>query len=250
MDINNFLEKMEVKDGDFIVLTGNFLKLSWLLYKSKLDLNFFIDKFIDKLGHSGTLVIKTFNWDFCRGLEFDIIKSKSKTGILGDIVLQRKDFVRTNHPIYSFAVYGKFKAELKALNNINSFDENSPFALFHKYNAKMITLDIDLQNSFTFVHYVEEINKVTYRYQKSFISDYIDENCIKKRVSYNMYVRDLKKNVQTSLNSLEEILCSKEIIKKLEFDKIEIRLIDLCKAYNEIENDILNNNARNLHTKD
>ena len=42
-------------------------------------------------------------------LTFDIEKSPSKTGTLGQLTLKRSDFSRTAHPIYSFSVFGKYK---------------------------------------------------------------------------------------------------------------------------------------------
>ncbi|EOI6144534.1 AAC(3) family N-acetyltransferase [Campylobacter coli] len=147
--ILKFINCMDLKKEDFLLFTGNLIQLLQGINgnnRKKLDFLF--------------LAIHTFNWNFCRGIAYDILKSKSQTGALGNIALKRSDFRRTKHPIYSFAVVGKFQNELVTLQNKGAFDSNSPFNFMYKNNAKMIIVNLPLQDSFTFVHYVEECLKV------------------------------------------------------------------------------------------
>lgn len=67
----------------------------------------------------------------------------------------------------------------------------------------MIIVDLPLQDSFTFVHYVEQCFKVSYRHNKSFTSFYIDEKGCKELKTYNMFVR--VNNVLTYIYPLEEL---------------------------------------------
>ena len=69
------------------------------------DANKFIDNFIEIIGDNGSLVFPIFNWDFCIGIPFDYYKTPSKVGALTSVALKRKDFKRTQHPIYSFVVH-------------------------------------------------------------------------------------------------------------------------------------------------
>lgn len=247
--MNNLIKAFEIKQDDFILLTGNFT--SCLLKQKKLnknyDPNIFIDEMINILGHNGTLALQTFSWDFCNKLIYDIKNTKSKTGFLGNVVLQRKDFIRTKHPIYSFAVWGKMAEELKRLENSSSFGAGSPFEYFYKYGAKMIIVNLKLDHSFTFVHYVEQKYQVSYRYEKNFESFYINENGVKSKRTYSMYVRDLKRNVKTDLSGLYGLFLDGKAMKINIYEDNEIKIIDLEKAYKIIENDIKNNGAKNLH---
>ncbi|MBR2186044.1 MAG: hypothetical protein IJ857_01765, partial [Lachnospiraceae bacterium] len=45
------------------------------------DMNELIDGIIDIIGPGGTILIPTFNWDFCEGKAFDIRKSPCRTGV-------------------------------------------------------------------------------------------------------------------------------------------------------------------------
>ncbi|MCC8277434.1 AAC(3) family N-acetyltransferase [Campylobacter sp. VicNov18] len=167
--LKKFLNVLEIFEDDFILFTGNLIHLLQKERKAqKQILEQLLDLFVERCAKKDTLAIHTFNWDFCKGLTCDILNSKSQTGVLGNIALKRNDFRRTKHPIYSFAVVGKLQSQLIALENKGAFDNNSPFALMHKNNAKMIIVDLPLQDSFTFVHYVEECLKVDYCFNKSF----------------------------------------------------------------------------------
>jgi len=247
--INNFIEKLRIKKGSILLLTGNTMKLlrKFKKYDNRFDFNIFIDMLKEKLDKDGTLVIQTFNWDFCQNKSYSVLNSKSQTGAIGNIALKRDDFIRTKHPIYSFVVTGKYKDDLANLNNIGAFDEDSPFAFLHKKKAEMIIIDIPLQNSFTFVHYVEEMERVDYRYNKTFTSKYIDEYGNENIKSYDMYVRDIDNNVLTYIEPLEKLFVEKNVMDIYKIDDITIRQIKLDKAYDIIKDDIRNNNAKSLY---
>lgn len=150
--------------------------------------------------------------------------------------------------MYSFAVSGKFAPDLANLDNKSSFGKDSPFAFFHKFNTKMIILNLSLNHSFTFVHYCEEMCGATYRFQKEFRGDYVDENGVKSRRIYSMFVR--KNAVRTQFSGLEKLLLNKNAMKINKFRENEIKIIALNKAYEIICDDILQNNGRNLHVLD
>ena len=128
-DTLKILKKLGIKNGDILYVASDLLKLITLFKKknTKFDLDKFINTIIKSVGNNGTILIPTYNWDFCRNIKFDYINTKSLCGALSNFCLKRKDFKRTRHPIYSLAVYGKFKNYLFNLNNTSAWGENSPF---------------------------------------------------------------------------------------------------------------------------
>ncbi len=255
--IDDFIEKLRIEKGGILLLTENSLTLLMTIKKIDKSLssdvsideifNIIISKIIEKLGDTGTLLIQTFDWGFCNKKKFDILNSKSKTSFLGNIAIKRDDFIRTKHPIYSFAVTGRYKHELANLNNNGAFDINSPFHFIYKKKAKMLIIDISIQKSFTFAHHVEEMKKVSYRYHKNFTSTYIDNQGIESIRTYEMYVRDIDNNVLPYLEPLENIFLENGVMEKFNIDELVIRKVDLFKAYEVIEKDIKYNNAKSLH---
>ncbi len=136
-----------------------------------------------------------------------------------------------------------------ALNNKGAFGNNSPFNFMHKHNAKMIIVDLPLQNSFTFVHYVEETLGVDYRYNKTFTGNYTDDNGTETIRHYNVFVRNLENNVQTLVEPLEHIFSEQHAMTTTNYDNITIKTILLPKAYDIIADDITNNEAKSLHQR-
>lgn len=243
--INNF----NLNKGDVLLIASDVTRILYISLKNKnrIDLNDFIDFFYDAIGDNGTLLFPTYNWDFCEGNTFDIVNSPSQTGALSSIALKRDDFKRTRHPIYSFAVKGKYADFLYNLRNKSAFGKDSPFAFLHENKAKMLIMDLDYQRSFTFVHYVEETLNVHYRYKKVFNENYIDENGNMSNREYDFHVRNLEKGIVTNINPIGKILELKGIAERTIIEGIPFILImDLAKAFKEIENDIKYNAASNL----
>lgn len=244
---NSIFREVDINDGDILLIASDLKNIIRLLLKNKLKFNGneFIDYFLNRVGENGTLLFPTFNFDFCNNIDFHYYKTKSKMGYITNIALGRKDFVRTKHPIYSFAVAGKLRDSFFELNNIGAFDIDSPFALLHQLKAKMLLLDVDYQNSFTFVHYVEQCNNVNYRFHKEFTANYTDKYLKTERKTYSMFVR--KEGIETNVNPIGKILEQKGVSKCYNVGKIEIKLIDLAKSFGIITKDIKENFGKNLH---
>ncbi|MGK4199265.1 DUF4910 domain-containing protein [Fusobacterium sp. HC1336] len=245
---DELIEKMNIVEGENIFIASDIQKIGLKFYEMEqiFDLDIFINKIQEKITAKGTIVFPTYNWEFCRGIPFDYKKTKSKTGSLSQKALKRSDFIRTKHPIYSFAVWGKDSDKLFAMNNISSFDNTSPFAYFKEKNYKMIFLDVSFTNSLTFTHHIEEILNTQYRFSKDFTAKYINENNKEELRTYSMYVRYLEFDVGHNMDKLEKIAEEKSILKKDEFYGISIKNTQLKELALLIEQDILFNNSLNI----
>lgn len=241
-------DAFNIEISDIIFVSSDISMLSYYFNKEriKFDPNILINILIEKIDSNGTLIFPTFNWDFCQGKTFDYHNTISKTGNLTSLALKRNDFRRTKHPIYSFAVYGKDKDYLCSLENKSSFGIDSPFNYFYEKNAKNLFINIDYQSSATFVHRVEEKIGVEYRYLKDFTSLYIDEDNNKSERTYSMYVRYLDKDVITTINPMHDIFVKNKCVEEIYFKTAFIRLLNMRKAYDLVELDILENNAKNI----
>ncbi|MED1873006.1 AAC(3) family N-acetyltransferase [Brevibacillus borstelensis] len=246
----NVIEGLGLQKGDVVLVASDLLRLTIEAYRhgEKVDGNLFIDKLQSIIGESGTLLFPTYNWDFCNGTAFDYRNTPSKTGALSNLALKRADFSRTKHPIYSFAVWGKDRDYLCGLNNTSSFGHDSPFAYLHQQKAKMLVIGLDYSRSFTFVHYVEELEKVDYRYLKNFTGPYIDAAGYEEERTYSMYVRDIERGVvNVFLQPLIDRLEQERASSFYEINKVPIYMIDLETAFRVIQDEIRNNGARNLY---
>lgn len=157
------IDYLDVKKGDIVYIASQILGLAFNCKKhgETFDANLFIDSIQNKIGKQGTILIPTFNWDFSNYGYYDYNGTVCTTGSLGITALKREDFIRTKHPMQSFAVWGKDKDILVDMNNIDSYDENSPFEYMFKKHAKCLIIGTDYKHALTFIHYVEK--KVTVR---------------------------------------------------------------------------------------
>lgn len=232
---------LKIGDGDNLLINSDIKKIL-INYKGnekKFDPSKILDVAIKKIGKNGTLLLPTFNWDFCSGKDFDYLNTPSRSGSLTKIALSRKEFKRTKNPIYSFAVYGKNKNYLSNLSHDNSFDLNSPFGFLIKNKGKNLFIDIDYKDSLTFVHVAEQKIGVSYRYIKKFSANYIDELRNKKLVDCNMYVRNEEFQGVTFIDKkMDLILEEKKAIKSIVKNNISFTLIDIPVAYEIMLQDI------------
>ena len=223
--------KLDIKKNDVVLLVSDLtrLLLDCKNNNEKFDGDKFLDSIISKIGKGGTLLLPTFNYDFCKGKTYNYIKSSSITGALTKTALSRKDFRRTQHPIHSFVVWGKDKDYLYNLKNLSSFGADSPFEYLYRKKAKNLTIGLDYKLGFATVHYCEEKVGVSYRFLKNFESLYIDENNKRELRRYQMYVRrDPQLSVKTNISpKLDKILKLNNEYKKYNINNNIIFLINL-----------------------
>lgn len=252
-EILTTLQNQGIKKGDVLLVSSgvskfikNFCEQYEIDYSRKntnIILGYFINTLQNLIGKQGTLLFPTYNWEWCRGKRFIYEKTLGATGYLGNYCLTRDDFQRTQHPIYSFAVWGKYKDYLISLDNIDSWGVDSPFAFLYKYNAKNLFINCDA--FYTFKHFVEQCVGVKYRYQKFFKSIY-EINGMESTREYAMYVRDLSLNIESDGPATIRLLFQKKACKYFDLFFTKCGIIDMRFSYEIIKDDIINNYSRNL----
>ena len=231
--LNNFkdiISYIDIQKGDILCISSDITKLLAKCRENKevFNPNLFIDIIKEKIGSKGTILFPTFNWDFCKGKKFDYYKTPSQVGALGNVALKRKDFRRTRHPVYSFAVSGYDQKYLCNLKNVSAWGTKSPFSYLYLKGAKYFFIGIDYKKGFSIDHYFEERVGVDYRFFKNFTGLYSDENGKEKRVTFKMYVRKLEKNVYTAIHPLmDKEMIKKGAYKKYFINNIHFSLIDI-----------------------
>ena len=237
--------------GDRVYVTSDVKGLLYgcMHHDDDTDLNILIDGIINIIGEEGCLVLPTFNWSFCSGAPFDYYKTPAKTGSLCKIAMERKDFRRTKHPIYSFTCWGADTDDLCALENKSSFGDDSPFAYMVDRGYRNLFIDKDLEHSFVFVHYAEQsVGNLhgNYRYLKDFTGEYTDENGITTTRTYDMNVRALDKDVTNVIYAFEDEFIEKGIMKRFYINDLEYKIIELAGSHPILQEDVRHNRSRRI----
>jgi aminoglycoside 3-N-acetyltransferase len=163
-DYSRLVDSLDLNKDDTIFISSDISNLA--KYFKSIGENFQVNRFIEELQtklSNGTIVIPAYTDNLRNNDVFDIQKSKPTTGALSNRIGRRKDFSRTFDPLHSVYVWGKEKDEILNLSDETSFGERSIFGFFAKVNPKFLFIDVDLQNSFTFIHYLEQKRRVHYR---------------------------------------------------------------------------------------
>ncbi len=164
-----------------------------------------LSSFLEAVGPTGTLLMPLFNFDFTKGVPFDIRSTPSHMGALTESARMHPQALRSGHPIYSFAIIGP-EAERFAVDNYSGYGPDSPFAVLRELEGKIGVIDLDDQNSMTFYHHIEEMHQVPYRFHKEFTGQYTDADGSTSERTYGLFVRDLERGVLTDVNRMGERL--------------------------------------------
>jgi len=240
----SLFENVDIKKGDKILVSSNLLKI--LISSRKLKKIFspdiILNELIKKIGFEGTLLIPTYNWDFCKGKNFCYNKTLSLSGSLGNFALKRNDFLRTQNPIYSFAVTGKDKKKLSNFKHKSCFGLDSPFGYLINSGGKNLFIDLDYKEGFTLCHVAEESVGVDYRYLKKFSGLCKNHDGKTEKKEFSMYVRDPKSNVvMTSIhNNFDKELSKLNAIKNYHKNDVNLQIINIKEAYNLMVEDLKN----------
>lgn len=237
-DIAKALGNCGVKKGDVIFVHSDISAFGKL---STPDAAFLLKALLDSLkesvGSNGTIIMPTFTYSFTENKPYDKANSKSKVGILTEYFRKQPGVSRTIHADHSVAIWGKQKDELLNIGK-DTFGNESIFGKLHKLNGKIVFFGAPFQ-SCTFVHHIEQMHKVPYRYMKKIRGKIIDgnkeyEDEITFYVKYVVFF--------THLSNLEKHLLGKKLLKEAKVGHGKISMVEADAFFKEgqrlLDNDI------------
>lgn len=197
-----------VQAGDVLLLHSSIKRTYKRYLKSgvRLTAKDILESFLEAIGPTGTLLLPLFNFDFTKGIRFDMKNTPSHMGDLTEAGRIHPLAIRTGHPIYSFAAIGFAADQFNQINNFSGYGADSPFATLRNLNGRIAVLDLSDQDSMTFYHHVEEMMNVEYRYHKTFTADYTDESGKTEPKTYGLFVRNIEKGVLTHVDPAGELM--------------------------------------------
>lgn len=179
------------------------------------------------VAESGTLAIPTFNFGFCSGKPYDYRKTPSEMGLLTELARRDPRARRIHHPIYSFALFGREADVLsKSIRNISAFGDDSFFAELRRRNGKILLINLEIREAFTFLHHVEEMSGCDYRYVKTFTGPVIDEKGRETLGTCKMLVRNLEMGVETDAEPMGKRLDQLGLVKTGRLGRWKTRLLE------------------------
>ena len=117
-----------------------------------------------------TLCVPTFTFSFCNGEDYDTTRSKSRMGMLNEFIRRQPEAVRSVDPLMSVAVVGPDRDLAENLGQSDSVGKEirPSIKLSRRTGVKFLFLGVRLGDCFTYMHYLEWIAGVSYRYDREF----------------------------------------------------------------------------------
>jgi len=236
LNLSSYLELAEslpLNDDDILFIASDLQQLVLDCRKrdESFDVNSLIESF-QKILCNGTIVIPAYTDNLWSGDKFDWETTKPTTGALSNKVFKRTDFVRSRDPLHSVLAWGKKSSDISELSSESTLGKGSIFEYLHQNNAKMICIDVHFQNSFTYVHYVEEMLQVKYRKYYNLILNVKTEGAFKSKM---VKFHTKKPWVLTDLYELQHSFNVDGIKTNYQFDQVKIQFFELDKAYDYVE---------------
>lgn len=245
-------EQNWINKGDCLYVVSDMMELAKVYREcgQRLNLDELLTDLQGLVGEEGTLVLPTFNWDFCKGVTFDYHKTPVRTGALPKAALKRTDFTRTWHPLYSFAVWGSRAQELLAVDSPDSFGEGTIFEKLEQWDAKVLVIGVGALAGTTYIHHVEQVVGVPYRYNKEFTADYIDGEGVCSKRTCRMFVRDLDMDPRhiNGFEPLEKQMYAEGMIQGGMYSRVPCHFLTVRALDKAVAKDILENDSRNMYT--
>jgi len=183
-----------------------------------------VDAILDVIGPSGTLIMPTFNYDFLKGVPWDIRTTPSQMGAMTELVRTDPRAKRMFHAIYSMAAIGRHADELAAHISSDCFGETTIFKKFRDWDAKILIIGLPYSKSITFLHHCEQAADVDYRFLKDFKGTAIDSTGKGHELSYTMFVRDVDRGVVLDFEPMGALLDS-QVVKMKKVGQGDVRLM-------------------------
>lgn len=114
------------------------------------------------------IIFPTYTFSFCNGEAFDVQHSKTWMGALNEFARNDIRFERSRDPMLSVCISGNDKSIVRDIGKYSIGNGSSYDILDRKNGVKFMFLGIKLGACFTYMHFLEYIAKVPYRYQRKF----------------------------------------------------------------------------------
>lgn len=237
-DIVNILKSIDADDCDYLFVHTD-IAFGRPLLKRKAYLQALYECLLEL--NAGTLVFPAFTYSFNNGEDFDVLNSKTSMGALIEYIRKQLGVHRSLDPLLSLIAVGR---DVKWLDNIkgnNSLGAGSALDILHHLpNVKFLFFGAEFEEYFTYVHYVEKMHQVEYRFDKEFsgkITDY-EGNTIEATYVINTQCAGITLN---NYSNMKQDLIDEGKLKIAKLGDLDVVALDEADAYAKISF-ILENN--------
>ena len=186
---------------------------------------------IEALGEDRTIIFPSYTFtNFVRTRVYDALKDKPETGALPLIAMESGDFKRTRNAMDSYLVKGPRSTELLSLSEKTLWGESSVMNWFGQ-NARTIILGEHWHTACSLFHWIEENQKVPYRYYKRFNGQRVLASGELEACDEVMYVRPWECTVRWNYKAVEPVMRRNGAITDSNIESIPVMSSASCDIF-------------------
>ena len=184
------------------------------------------------------IIVPTFTYSFCNNEDYDVSGSKTSMGAFNEYVRKLDGRFRTDDPLLSVSVPMELKDKFETVSN-ESLGVNSALDIIHGIdNVKFLFLGAEMAECFTYVHYVEKMMNVPYRFDMPFEGNVIYPDGTVKRRTQIINTQCTGVKLPPKYDYFEDFMFEKGYLKKVRVGDKYIGCLSETDAYREISDSI------------
>lgn len=184
------------------------------------------------------IVVPTFTYSFCNHEDFDVRKSRTSMGALSEFIRKQDGRYRTLDPLLSLSVPEALKEKFSTVSE-HSLGKGSGLDIIHSLDGvKFLFFGAKQGECFTYLHYIEKMLDVPYRYDQEFsgaVIDY-DGNSTEKTQYIHTHCYGVK--IPEKYDYFEDELIQKGKVKKIRLGNSFVSCLSEKDAYEQITDKI------------
>ncbi len=230
-DFANALRKAGVARGDTIFVHSDIKVFGKIALSGKTALLQSLTDVLEKsVGGEGTVVMPTFSYSFCKGEAYDKAHTRSTVGALTDFFRTEPGVERSVHPMFSVAAWGARRGSFLETSK-DSFGAGTVFETLRRLGGTIVLFGTDFQ-ACTFLHHIEQMHAVPYRFMKTFEGMIVD-GAASYHDAYTYFVRPLDGTIENDFNVIEPHLREKGFLREARVGRGTILAVSAEQLYEE-----------------
>ena len=187
------------------------------------------------------LIVPTFTYSFPNHEDYDVTSSKTSMGAYNEYVRKMSGRYRTDDPLLSVSVPLSLENNFNHISN-HSLGKGSSFDVIHHMDGvKFLFLGAEMAECFTYVHYVEKIMEVPYRFDMEFTGNVIYPDGMVRKKSQTIHTQCYGVKLPPKYDYFEREMEENKYLRKRRLGDRFIACLSELDAYREIKKHIEEN---------
>ena len=180
------------------------------------------------------IIAPAFTYSFCNHEDYDVNKSKTSMGAFAEYIRKQPGRYRTLDPLLSLSVPERMKTKFEVISDHSLGAGSGLDILHHMEGVKFLFFGARQGECFTYLHYIEKMLDVPYRFDMPFRGNIIGYDGTRQEKVQYIHTHCLGVRIPPSYDYFEEELIEKGYVKKRKLADSAVSCLSEKDAYEQI----------------